>query len=342
MKTVGFLIIIFLFSGTVSEAQYVFSCFLKKKSEFVEQNFKGKVKSCYLSTYKALDNFGEIIQGDKVGGNHIYTFNENGYITDEIRDKSEGSSHKYEKKTKYNDSGKTMEYRYYRDDVLYLLEYFFYNDEGRLIEKKSYGSDGLMAYVNTFYYDSTGNAKIYRTEGDLFLSATAKFDELGNLIEYVQFNILDSSSIIIHNLDTAFISILDKNGNIIEKRAFNGKGVLERKEIFDSYGNRTEKIYYNQETQKSSDKRGYKYDENGNMTEQHFYNSNDGHLYWSNYFKYDKFGNMVELNSYDPTNLKATMKWTYVYDLLGNWIKKIEINNSAPTWITIREVSYYE
>ena len=85
-----------------------------------------------------------------------------------------------------------------------------------------------------------------------------------------------------------------------------------------------------------------KFDDKGNQIEKASYDEN-GELSWKNKFNYDDKGNQIEEAKYNKDGeLDYTITNEFEYDRKNNWIKKIKYKDDKPTYISEREIEYYD
>ena len=117
------------------------------------------------------------------------------------------------------------------------------------------------------------------------------------------------------------------------------------KQKFDDKGNEIESVsYVKWVVRKGKGLRWnwkYKYDDKGNRIESATYDVY-GELMGKSKFKYDDKGNQIEWAYYDKDGeLDYTEIYELEYDSKGNWIKKITYKDDKPTFISEREIEYY-
>jgi hypothetical protein len=113
----------------------LFSCD-NKKNNLYYLNIKGEVKSVHITSFVAIEKFGEIETGDK------------------------GWENEWENDTKvyYNDKGNFVEWNTYNEDEELTFKYKYkYDDNGNRIETKEYDGDGELIRLIKFKLDDKGN-----------------------------------------------------------------------------------------------------------------------------------------------------------------------------------------
>jgi antitoxin component YwqK of YwqJK toxin-antitoxin module len=112
---------------------------------------------------------------------------------------------------------------------------------------------------------------------------------------------------------------------------------LKFKYKYDNNGNRTEELWYGNDTSLRS-RKVYVYDEKGNRIESFSYIPGARNPSLRVVSVYDAKGNVIE-ETYFRANNPVGEKWSYVYefDFNGNWIKRKRMQ-----WITKDGQSYFE
>lgn len=176
----------------------------KVESDLAMENMKGEVSSNVVSTYFAIEKFGEVEKVNLVE-KVVYKYNKQGNIVGRKDYFSDGSL-KWEYNYLYDSKGnKSKEQNYnavYENRFYNLYQYdekgnltdkinddkvfkhaYKYNDIGNLIEEKHYsGKDVLSKYVYT--YDEKNykiDAKYYSGGDSLYKTTSYQYDEKGNL-----------------------------------------------------------------------------------------------------------------------------------------------------------------
>jgi len=208
------------------------------KNDLIEQNLNGNVKSLKKITYTEVDEFGNVIKGENILTNKYYTFNREGYKTNEIWYDSRGKMVK--KNTfDYDDNFRMMENKYYGiNETLETKILFTYDDSGKEIERKILVTEGNQVFKGVVNYDTNGNiieGAIYKSDGSIENKFIFNHDKRGNIIEEIFFK-FDGS------IEGKSTFKFDDMGRIIEHNTFNTDGTLNNKTIskYDDNGNEVE------------------------------------------------------------------------------------------------------
>jgi len=147
----------------------LFSCD-NKKNNLYYLNIKGEVKSVHITSFVAIEKFGEIETGDK------------------------GWENEWENETKvyFNDKGNFVEQKVYDGDgELIDLYRNKYDDKGNPVEQKGYDGDGKLTFKEKLKYDDKEDLieyKWYYGDGELRSRLKYKYDDKKNMIEKKDYN----------------------------------------------------------------------------------------------------------------------------------------------------------
>lgn len=300
---------------TIGLISIFFSCENTKniENDLSLHKLSGNIKSVKETSFEAVERFGEITKGKRVGevfGKRDYyiLYNKEGNMLEDNRYKSNGKL-SYKSTFEYNDNGKIIGVNDYNsNEVLTEKQIYSYDNKGYLVENNTYASDGSLKSKTKYKYDYKGNIiekDVYDSSGDETSRETYKFDDKGNQIEEYSYY-----------CELKWISEYDDKGNRIRVNCHDSNGKKVRKWIFiyDLIGNKIEEI--------DSD--------------------SDGNRTVNTTYKYDNNRNIIEVYSINPiASLKGTDSYIYEYDNQGNWVKRIDSYNGFVKYIIIREIMYY-
>jgi hypothetical protein len=176
-----------------------------------------------------------------------------------------------------------------------------------------------------------------KTVADSLSNFSKKYNEAGNLIELIDYNV-GNEKFIKHGY-------IYNNGNRIEESFYNEESNSEKKFVFiyDSIGNELEENRYDKNNN-LKDKFAFKYDVNGNLVELDIYNMYYlFHAIDAKYFyKYDAKGNLIEEDYSKTDGASWGEKNIYKYDVKGNRITKdyYNVNSHYPKGNLVMKHSY--
>lgn len=240
----------------------------QKENDLAIANLKGNVKSVKELSFKAKDEFGRIIKGDRARASD---FQKDVFIL-------------------YNKSGNRIEdNRYNRDDSLHERYTFIYDDKDRLIEENWFARIDRRFL---FKYDENNylvERNWFDPDGSLKRKTIYHYNEKGNLTEESAFN-SDGS------LNSKYTFEYDLNGNRIKERWYDHTakpiGIIENK--YDRKGNLTEIINYSATGELIRTEK-YTYDRKGNPLEEAWYNREGKQIRFHTYtYQYDSRGNWTK------------------------------------------------
>lgn len=242
---------------------------IKKENDLTKHNLFGKVKKIEVTSYEAIERFGEIEKGDKTGtsfwGEDYYQI--------------------------FNIKGNIIELNYYNSNVKHIYKY---DNKENLIEIHFIHDDSVLTRKNILVYDDKGNMIVEESMRKVlavtsFSKDIYKYDKKGNMIENNTY--MNDGSLV-----KKYLYSYDDKGNMIEKSSYNADGNLSWRNNYkyDDKGNIIEEDNFYPSNIIKHHKNTYKYDDKGNMIEDISYNE-DGSLYTKNTFKYefDKKGNWI-------------------------------------------------
>ena len=256
---------------------------MASKKDLITQGFKGAVETVRMTSYKAVEKFGEVEKGKREKDvsddlDYYKIFNEKGNIVERYEYRSDGS---LDKKTiwKYNEKGIKTE-----ADVS--------------LNPKYYKGGGSPDAKNIFKCDVNGNVveqSVYevggKLDGVLDGKNTFVFNEKDKMIEKNYYDAFES-------LVTKTKYKYDDKLNLVEENLYKSDGSLDKKTKYkyDVKGNKIEKNIYKSDG--SLDKKTkYIYDNKGNIMEENTYSSN-GDIDLKSVFEYDKEGNWIKITKY--------------------------------------------
>jgi YD repeat-containing protein len=277
----------------------------------VELDLKGNVKSYSIIVYKAIESSGNVIEGEVVGSIKS-VFNTDGNKIEFNKYESFGRLI-YNTSYNYNSEGRIIESN--ESDTLGLRKknIYSYNLYGSITQILSSDVHGNQSFKRDYIYDDMQNnieENKYSSDGSWW-KTKYKFDGIGNKIEETS-----SDSWTSKNGKTTFK--YDNKRNNIERSLFNFEGeltfknsfiynsrnfIIEDFDLFSRYGN------------SARSKHIYKYDNKDNLLEN---------------FRYSLKNNIQYRNAYE-----------YEYDLQSNWLTKLEIVNGVTEFIAKREIEYF-
>jgi hypothetical protein len=184
-------------------------------SDWRKLRLQGKVKAIKEIKFLAVDNFSEIVKGEKI-------------------------KHVYNKEFLFNLDGYSIEENDYIPDGTLANRIMYLYQDSKLIEYNEYDSQGLLFGTAKYEIGEDGKpAKLnYKTnDGRYNWSETYKYDANGNVIEVTRFKteeVIDSKELYNYNNKGALESSeLFKNGELITKNTFE----------YNEDGNRDEMVY---------------------------------------------------------------------------------------------------
>lgn len=277
----------------------------------VELDLKGSVKSYHLTVYKAIEDSGNITEGEIIGSNKSI-FNNDGNKTEFT---SYNASGELNNKIiySYNINGKHIQTETFDSLGLLSMDIYTYNVNGNMIEWSHLDSNGNQSLKTIYTFDNNNNnIEVYKE--DLFGNwwrNIFEYDQLSNKIEETNFDSWSSQNAKI----TYKYNVI---GNVIERGIYiSGEGlthkssfkynvkrnIIEESDLFSRYGNNTRSKHI------------YKYDAKDNLLERFRYSLNDI-IQYRNAYKYE-------------------------YDVPSNWVTKLEIVNNVTEFIARREIEYF-
>lgn len=192
---------------------------------------------------------------------------------------------------------------------------YTYDLAGILLELNRYHPGGSHDYKITYVYDEKGRKSeqhIHDAQGNLEEKTVHKYDSQDFLIAEAKYRPIDTLL-----FSSVYIYVNDSNGKIIEELRFKSSGILEWNYV-------------------------WVYNTKGKVIETYWKNA-DGKPLGNDIYVYDSHGNISSRKRYNPDGtVDLTLSYTYEYDSNLNWIKKWEVRNGAPSWVTTREIIYYE
>jgi hypothetical protein len=296
---------------------FLFSCTSSTvKNDLIKDNLFGNVKSVSTTKYEAVDKFGVITKIEK---NEVPTwlqiFNEKGNMIAYKRNKTE-YEFGFNNAFKYDDNGNRIESSNYLPDGILDWRYTFkYDDEDNNIERNYYGGpDNELVLKWKMIYDNKGKmieSNQYWGNGHLEKKDIFIYNTKGQLVEEKKLEML--KSLILMNV---IKKEYDDKGNKIQSiKLSRNKELLNTVTYkYDSKGNQIEDIYRITDNTIGS-KEAFKFDDNNNKI-------------WGYYFELDGW-------EYEET-------YEYEFDEKQNWITCITYKNLMPSYITYREIEYYD
>jgi hypothetical protein len=218
-------------------------------------------------------------------------------------------------------------------------KYLSFNIEGNIVDQKLFNTDGSL--VSKFYhkYDSEGNLLEeywYNSDGSL---------DQKHIYKYIFDN---SDKLVLIELYNASDSLIKKeaynyndSGELTSKFLYKPDGSLGEKESYkyDINGNLLELLNYDSDDILST-KTVYKYDSLGKILIDEWYTPDE--LMMVTIFEYDSMGNLDIEGVYLPQSNFSEIKKSVVFDDNGNWIKRVIYKNRYPSYIVLRDITYYE
>lgn len=321
MKSTTFLVslLIFLSFQNCSAQQ------LQNKTTQVESDgYKGKVKQVKQGFYKAIETAGEPQQGEiatePVNENYLYKYDETGKLIEDIYYNKDGSIN-FRLTYKHDDNGLIIEkYRWNAEGVLENKFNFDFDSESKIIERRSYNAKGKIYYKSQFKYNANG--------------------KLIEKTSYANDDTFDGKETYTYN-DSGFVSkMIHENTTKLMVKGFLPDSYYKTYQ-YDEKGNKIEEEHGSSSNNEIT-KATWKYDDKRREIEANAYKPN-GKLDYRTTWKYDDHGNQNEMNDYKSNgSLRNHYIFKYDYDTNGNWIKRTEFLNNKPTFITIREITYFE
>lgn len=297
-----------------------FSCVKKGKvkSDWVNQNLKGRVKSITDSVYQAIGKSG-IPEKNSLQYIDSITYNNSGFLLREISRSHDTIT--FQRICKYDSHYNLIEKVIYYKARLLSHQINRYDDRNSLVDQIIYKTgvepptDSLVKFHihYTYKYDRKGNVTelIDTMDGTLRLIVTNILNEKGNVIKQKRY----SSGA--HTSNDSSVFQYDMNGNQLEHDDFDANGQPSFKFMtkYDSKGNEIEEtIYRHGDTIELKEVKAY--DDKGNMI-QEIDSSGDGRINRNRRYEFKKF------------------------DKMGNWIEQVFYNKDNPETITERSLEYY-
>lgn len=156
------------------------------KTDLAELGLKGKVKSVYEKSYKAIEQFGKVKKGERKTEDSKelinQTFNKRGNLITEDHRKADNSLI-FSKIYYYNNQERKKKIiRKNSNNEIMFSSSFVYDNEGNNIQHIIYNTDGEIATKNIFVYDSEGRPieKSMYTEKGLGLRTEYEYKKLNH------------------------------------------------------------------------------------------------------------------------------------------------------------------
>jgi hypothetical protein len=302
----------------------LFSCSEKKKvrNDWTDEDLKGKVKSLTSFTYKVIDKPGEV-QKDSLMYTDITTFNNSGFLVEELRKKNDTLL--FQRVYKYDEHNNLLEDETNKDGKLGYRVINKFDEKNNLIEKATFEMKSNLSTDSLEKSDS---------------HLTYKYNSDGKVID----------EIATENDNPWFskIRIEDNNGKTISEKIHYVFAWLKPKDKiqiaiykYDSQGNQIEKDFFDADSVfyfKFTDK----YDERGNNTENAAFRTGDT-LEFRRVMTYDDKGNKTRDIDYNKDSvIKWDNRWEYKkYDSIGNWVESVNYSKDNGKSITERKLEYY-
>lgn len=268
--------------------------------------FNNEVKND-LSFYELKGNvkFTITSEDESFKSNNVQGFNKEGFLV------YENNFNGYEIKTISRDINNQITFSKFiqnqsDEGILYqniIESHYKYNEQNQLIEKKESGTMYNCDYSNisNFFYDEKGNV-IKQTSFNDTNEYVFKYDNNDSIIEEID-----------KSFGTKSKFSYNENGWLIERKEFDDKGKLGRREL-------------------------YKYDEAGNKTEEIYYN--EGVKIKSTRYIFDDANNLIRQDE-NWKNSGWKKKVEYENDNYGNWIKKTNFDEEGEASYIFRKIEYY-
>jgi len=311
----------------------------KNLTDLEKMGIKGNVKSLRKTTYKAIDNLGEIKK--QMSNDTSFTFDRKGNkileqwyyeFKGEIKPDSKKISHKYDT------AGNPIEWTISTTEGKILTKVINkYGNRGNIIEKTIYDNDALYneAVVRKkffFKYDDKGNqieGNCYDKDGNSIEKTTSKYDQNGNEIEFCSSGL----KLICKYENNKKVEVKKYNNDLLNQTVtyeYDDKGNTIEESAVASNGDLIHKLIY-------------KYDNNNNQIEGAMYQQGFFQIDFVGKFtsKYDERNNLIEkavYNKDDTVKDKLTRK--YEYDAKNNWTKMTEYKNQIIQAIVERKFEY--
>lgn len=209
-----------------------------------------------------------------------------------------------------------------------------YNRNNLLIRRQTFEASGSNRHVFNYDYDNQNNLSEetwLNSDNSFRLKIKYKYDDKNNLTEkcdvlangftkkeiysYNEMGVIINSNI--QNSNSENNCKYDEKGNILEENRYDHTGKLtdNLKYKYDLNGNKIERTWLRPAWDISA-KSSYEYNENDLFIKETIYNK-DG-------------------------SISSIIQFVYEYDKNRNWIKKIELKDNEPKFITIREIDYFD
>ncbi|MBC8048356.1 MAG: ATP-binding protein [Fimbriimonadaceae bacterium] len=291
----------------------------EKVSDMDWADITGPVKHAMLTTYRAHQKSGELIQGkieiDSHSGemNYVLTFNEKGI---KVRQQyfSDNSAHD----DTFNERGLQIKGIHYMRGELYQTSEHSYNDKDQILESNITDKEGKPDHRHIYTYNAQG-----KHEDTLYFRKEEQFP-------YQK---------------TTFI--YDENGNMLSNTEYDGEGNIRHESLME-YDERNLRIahstkYYYDPMQKYNKLEKYKYNVQGDCIQYDTYDEEGNLIKSSSYkYEYDSTGKRINNNKWiDADDEVAGETIEVEEDAHGNWIKKTKWYNKIPVNIQFREFIYY-
>ena len=337
-----------------------------------KHGLRGPARSVHVETAQFEEQDGQV--EEKPWFSHTTTFNQNGWLTEQINRNPDGSE--WRTVSDYSDSCKLLATKTYDPSGALSGEVrYIYDDEGRLVAEQHITQDGKVTTPTTYAYDGTGG-KIKIQEFD--------FSGEANVLIGIEGTSTSIGAGEVKRIETRY----DDRGEAIEVKVFNTAGSLVgRVEITrDVRGNPLEETQYvgdvipfgpcasgacsteemaalteEQEAELAAEiarlfspgavmsKHTHKYDAEGRLIESKL--TMMGMEASRQTFAYDEAGNKSEEASYNEDGtLGSKAIFTRDYDEHGNWTEELvstassldaEFRLSTPVHMTRRTITYY-
>lgn len=299
-----------IYKGNLEKFNYYFYNEDERYTEIFEYLSDSSLLSREIFKY---DKKGNLIEkkefgyNDSIKNKSIYTYNQNGLLTEE--------DFYWVDIFKYYNGDTTQEFQNNSKLELRYKTIYKYDDKGHLLEEIVNNSDSSLYYKHKYKYDDKGRL----IEDILKYKTVYKYDNNGDTIEYLYYD-LDGS------LYRKEICEYNKKRNLIKKNIenetwiykYNRKGIRLKVEMYVDG-----KLKYIE-----------KYNKRGYLTESIDYKNNEKEI-----IEYDNNDNIIKdifKESY------ITRVYYYEYDKQGNWVKVTHIEDSKVVQIHERKIEYYE
>lgn len=211
-----------------------------------------------------------------------------------------------------------------------------FNEKGFITEKTlDYDVDGSIDVKSVYSYDSLNKlneTKTYHDDTTLMSISTFLYDSLGNRIKENIDNLLESEKG--HNAN--YYYRFDANGNCIEMRGYNSKGILftTYSYRYDSLGHQLEENWLEANGDTISNAK-YSYDNRGNkIKEERTYSSSD--LIYTTNYRYNEEGTLIE-----EISGNGNSRVNYQLDKKGNCVRIVYSEGLEKEVVVKRTIVYY-